>query len=40
MAHFMENAVIPSHLYTEVGSDLWDKTGRRDVFCNLLSYRF
>lgn len=40
MAHYMENAVVPSKLCTEIGTDLKNKTGGRDVFCNLLNYRF
>ena len=40
MVHFIENAVVPSNLYEEVGTDLRNMAGERDRFCNLLSYRF
>ena len=39
MFHFIENTVVPSNLYAEVGTDLRNKTGGRDVFCNLSSFR-
>lgn len=40
MAHFVENTVVPSNLYKEVGTDLRSKTRGRDVIFNLLNYRF
>lgn len=32
IAHFIENAAVPSNLYAEVEKDLRNKTERKEVF--------